>query len=182
MDDFVAPKMANDFHCGSPCATSRIKEFIAQNQQISPPISKFLRLEKLNVISQWSVPGDFRINDTFVEHGTITAFSPAGLIGIVPNSAGKKAGSLPEATGLNASDINEARSIAVELASLHLAAIVRSPEGIRVIRTGNADNQCGLLFKRLSAPEPKKGDDFGEGLEVVGVTMLAKDIYYFETT
>ena len=78
-------------------------------------------------------------------------------------------------------ELSQAKLIADKLAGLRLAPIVRSPQGIRVIRTGNADNQSGLLFKRLSVAPPKAKDSFGEGLDLDGVTMLAQDIYYFET-
>ncbi len=85
------------------------------------------------------------------------------------------------ATGLTQTEISQAEAIAAELGSLHLAAILRSPQGIRVIRTGNADNQSGLLFKKLSIAAPKVGDSLGEGLDVSVIDRIAQDIYYFET-
>lgn len=73
------------------------------------------------------------------------------------------------ATNLPTDEVSQAEVMAAELASLHVAALVRSPQGIRVIRTGNADNQSGLLFKQLSVAAPKSGDSLGERLGVDGV-------------
>ncbi len=182
LDDSQTPKMANDFHCGPPCATERVRSFLDQNRRVSALVKRFLTAGRVGIVSQWGVPGDLRINDTFVQRGTITTFSPLGAVGLLPNSQGKTSSNLVAATGLTASEIEEARAIAAELVALHLAAIVRSPQGIRVIRTGNSDNECGLLFKKVTVPEPKEGDDFGEGLEIVGITAIAQDIYYFETS
>ncbi len=177
----VAPQMANDFHCGDSCTASRIRSFVDQNQQVSSLVMRFVPLTSLNVIAQWGTSNNFRINDTFIQQNVITTYIPAGTIGIVPNSTGKRFSNVLEATGLTFEEAAVAKEIAIQLAFLHLAAIVRSPQGVRVIRTGNADNQCGLLFKRLSVKEPKQGDSFGEGLDVNGVTKLAPDIYCFET-
>lgn len=181
LDDDAALKMANDFHCGQPCSAARIKSLVEQHERVTPLVMRFVPIGGLNIIAQWNVPGEFRVNDTFKRGESITSYKTAGPKGVIPNSAGTKAENLTDATGLSPSEVSQAEEIAAELASLHLAAIVRSPQGIRVVLTGNADNQCGLLFKRLSVAEPKPGDSFGEGLDVALVVMIAKDIYYFET-
>ena len=178
----VAPKMANDFHCGQPCATARIRKLVDEHEKITPLVMKFVNLDQVDLIAQWETDGDFRVNDTFIRNGIITTYRPEGKIGIVPNSNGIKQGnSVAEATGLTTATVLQVKAIVAELASIHVAAIVRSAQGIRVVLAGNADNQGGLLFKKLSVKDPKQGDSFGEGLDISGVTMLAKDIYYYET-
>ncbi|WP_419805428.1 hypothetical protein [Terriglobus sp.] len=182
MDPKVAPGMANDFHCGEACADQRFRKFVEQHERVSALVARFVPLVQLKIVSQWGVLNDYRVNDTLIQKSLITSFRPMGDIGIVPNASGKQFKSVSDATGLNLQDIATAESIAAELASLNIAAIVRSPQGIRVIRSGCSDNQAGLLFKRTDVPEPKEKDDFGEGLELVFAVKVAQDIYYFETT
>lgn len=182
MDPKVAPAMANDFHCGQPCAEQRFRKFVEQHERVSALVARFVPLVQLKVVSQWGVSNDYRVNDTFIQKGVITTFSPAGDIGVLPNASGKQFKAVTDATGLNLQDIATAESMAAELSSLGIAAIVRSPQGIRIVRSGCSDNQSGLLFKRRDVPEPKEKDDFGEGLELVIAVKVAQDIYYFETS
>lgn len=165
-----------------------------QNQQSSSDLTRDLALNlpslrnlaqkfsstaaEVQLIAQWDIDGDLRLNNTFLQHSAVTAYLEHN--GYIPYPPGIPFHSLDaelSADHLAQSDLD---AIISSMRSLHIVALLKMPAGVRAIYSGVSHNETGLFFLTSDVAPPRAGDRWGNGIELTSVTSLAPDVFLYE--
>ena len=168
----------NSFHCET-CAATRQDQFKRDLPGIRVLVQEFEKHPAaLHLVARWGTPGDFRVNHIF-HVGTRTQ-AYAEVAGFFPAQPGRTYPT--EATALAGSGITplELHKLLVDMAALHIIALVRTSDGVRALRSGISHTEAGLLFVSNPAftPEPRDEDN---GIRITGFVPIADKVYYFES-
>ena len=133
---------------------------------------------EVRLIAQWDIEGDLRLNNTFVQHSTITAYLEHN--GFIPYPPGVPFRSLDAeltADHLTQPDLD---AIISSMRSLHIVALLKMPTGVRAIYSGVSHSETGLLFLNPGATPPRVGDRWGNGIELTSVVSIGPDTFLYE--
>jgi hypothetical protein len=85
-------------------------------------------------------------------------------------------------TGLKSIGIQQSdlEALLRQMDSVQIVALLRTPEGVRAIRTGITRSIAGLLFvaKKGEIPKPREENN---GIRINGFIQVAYDVFYFES-
>ena len=148
-----------------------------------PPLRELARkfsatAPEVQLIAQWNIDGDLRLNNTFLQHSTAIAYLDHN--GYIPHPPGVPFHSLDaELNGdhLTQTDLD---TIVSSMRSLHIVALLKMPLGIRAIYSGASHNETGLLFLNPGQTPPRTGDRWGNGIELSAVLSIAPGLYLYE--
>ena len=143
---------------------------LAQNFSATAP--------EVQLISQWDISGDLRLNNTFMQHSAVTAYLEHN--GFIPYPPGIPFHSLDAeltADHLTQSDLD---AIVSSMRTLHIVALLKMPIGIRAIYSGVSHNETGLIFLDPGAPPPRTGDRWGNGIQLSAVLSIAPGVDLYE--
>jgi hypothetical protein len=170
--------MTNTFHCPD-CGPKRKDDLAKDVSAIRPLVEQFKSLPKgITLIAQWGSPGDFRINSIFHQGDTTKEFPTEN--GIFPGAPGRPFESISAALKPLGIDKPVIDSLLKQMATLRIIALVRTPEGIRAIRSGITRSVAGLLFLEPGVDSPKPREE-ENGFRINGFFPVAEDVFYFET-
>lgn len=178
-----AAAMANRFHCGQNCIESRKSDVVGKLAQISEIVNDFSAISQLQVVAQWGISNEYRVNNVFHMMGQTNESAPSPVMGFVPSDKWRKLEN-PEKY-LEEIKVSKAKFelLLTRLREMSLAAVVRSSEGdIRAVRGGIGDNEAGLLFLKNQSRKPKKAQKLLDGREYVFIEEIKPGIFYYETS
>ena len=130
------------------------------------------------VIAQWDVPGDLRLNNTFLQHSVVTTYLEHN--GFVPYPPGVSFHSLDAELNADHLSRDDLDVIVSAMHSLHIVALLKTPIGIRAIYSGVSHNETGLLFLNSGETPPRPGDRWGNGIELSSALSIGPDVYLYE--
>ena len=133
---------------------------------------------EVQIIAQWEIDGDLRLNNTFLQHNAVTAYLEHN--GLIPYPPGVPFHSLDaelSADHLTQADLN---TIVPSMSSLHIVALLKMPIGIRAVYAGASHNETGLLFLSKGAAPPRSGDRWGNGIELSSVVSIGPGVFLYE--
>jgi hypothetical protein len=133
---------------------------------------------EVQLIAQWNIDGDLRLNNTFLQASTVTAYLEHN--GYIPYPPGVPFHSLD--AELSADHLTQADLDATiaSMRSLHIVALLKMPLGVRAIYSGVTHNETGLLFLNPGQPPPHTGDRWGNGLQLSTVLSIGPGVYLYE--
>lgn len=176
-----AQALATSFHCGRNCTAARKAELLAKIGLVKQAVRDFVALKGIEIVSQWGIAGEYRVDNIFVMMDQIKQTTPSPVMGFVPSESWTD---VPDLRAyLRRKGVSEKifDSIVLKLKALSLAAIVRDSQGTRVVRVGIADNESGLLFLNVGAAAPTVGQRTRGGRRYVVVQELEKNLIFYET-
>ncbi len=133
---------------------------------------------EVQLVAQWDVDGDLRLNNTFLQHSAVTVYLERN--GFIPYPPGVPFHSLDAeftADHLTQPDLD---AIVSSMRSQHIVALLKMPLGVRAIYSGVSHNETGLLFLRAGQAPPRVGDRWGNGIELTSVVSLDTDVFLYE--
>jgi hypothetical protein len=133
---------------------------------------------EVQIIAQWDVPGDLRLNNTFLQHSAVTAYLEHN--GFVPYPPGVPFHSLDSELTADHLTHDDLDAIVSSMHSLHIVALLRMPIGIRAIYSGVSHNETGLLFLNSGERPPRPGDRWGNGIELSSTLTIGPDTFLYE--
>lgn len=133
---------------------------------------------EVQLIAQWDISGDLRLNNTFLQHSAVTAFLDHN--GLIPYPPGIPFHSLDAELSSDHLPRDDLDAIVSSMHSLHIVALLKMPIGVRAIYSGVSHNETGLLFLTPGAATPRPGDRWGNGIELISVLSVAPDIFLYE--
>ncbi len=175
--------MANSFHCGQSCIEYRKTDVVGKLAQILELSNEFSAMSQLEIVAQWGIKGEYRVNNVFHMMGQTNESLPSSIMGFIPSDNWRRLDS-PEKY-LEEIKISKAKfdPLLAKVRELNLAAVVRTPEGdIKVVRVGIADNESGLLFHKNLSKKPQKGQKMLDGKEYIYIEEVKPDVFYYETS
>jgi hypothetical protein len=177
-----AQALAKSFHCGISCTADRKTELLAKLGPIKEVVRDFASLKGIELVSQWGIVGEYRVDNIFAMMDQVKETKPSLLMGFVPSEIWTDIGADLKAY-LKRKNVSEKRfdSMLQKVKALSLAAVVREPEGTRVVRVGIADNESGLLFLNTGTAMPLVGQRTHGGRRYVVVQELEKKLVFYET-
>jgi hypothetical protein len=147
--------------------------------EIRQLIQKFSEtIPEVRLIAQWDIPGDLRLNTTFVQHATIKAYFEHN--GFFPYPPGIPFHSLSSELTTDHLTQDDLDAIVSSMHSLHIVALLKMPTGIRAIYSGVSHNETGLLFLNPGEDPPRPGDRWGNGIQLSSVLSVGPDVYLYE--
>jgi hypothetical protein len=134
---------------------------------------------EVQLIAQWDIEGDLRLNNSFLQHSAVTAYLDHN--GFIPYPPGVPFHSLD--AELNADHLTQADldAIVSSMRALHIVALLKMPIGVRTIYSGVTHNETGLLFLVPAADPPRAGDRWGNGIELSSVVSVGPDVYLYQS-
>jgi hypothetical protein len=175
--------VANSFHCGQSCIEYRKSGLVARLAQISELENEFSSISQLEVLAQWGIKDEYRVNNVFHMMGQTNESLPSAAMGFIPSDKWRKLDN-PEKY-LEDIKVSKAKfdSVLKKVRELGLAAVARTPEGdTKIVHVGIGDNEAGLIFLKHSAKKPKKGHKMLDGKEYIYIEELKPNIFYYETS
>lgn len=133
---------------------------------------------EVQLIAQWGVPDDLRLNNTFLQHSTVTAFLEHN--GLIPYPPGVPFHSLDAELTADHLTHDDLDAIVSSMRSQHIVALLKMPIGVRAIYSGVSHNETGLLFLTPGEDPPHPGDRWGNGIELTSVLSIGPDVYLYE--
>lgn len=133
---------------------------------------------QVQLIAQWDIPGDLRLNSTFLQHSTVTAYLEHN--GFFPYPPGIPFHSLSSELTSDHLTQDDLDAIVSSMHSLHIVALLKMPLGIRAIYSGVSHNETGLLFLNPDEDPPRAGDRWGNGIELASVSAVASGVFLYE--
>lgn len=160
-------KLANDFHCGPPCAKRRKAELLKTLPQARAIAASF-SAANYRVISLW--PGAVRVDDQVFGGAYHLERSP--LLRLAVGTVGPPAAGSPPA---------DAARIQAELSQTAATSVVRDEfGGIRLIhRDSIGDNEAGLLFATEEQAGAVDKRTLANGGSYVGLEPAAPGVYFY---
>ncbi len=176
-----AQALVKGFHCGPSCTAARKSELLSKLAPIKEVVKEFASLRGIDLVSQWGIVGEYRVDNLFAMMGQVKETNPSPVMGFVPSASWTDVADLR--SYLNHKGVSEKafESMLRKLKVLSLAAVVREDEGKRVVRVGIADNESGLLFLNIGARTPTVGQRTRGGRRYVVVQELEKNLVFYET-
>jgi hypothetical protein len=178
-----AAAMANSFHCGPSCIQYRKSDVVGKLVQISGLVDEFSSIPKLELLAQWGIKDEYRVNNVFHMMGQTNESLPSAVMGFIPSDRWRKIDN-PE-TYLEEIKLskNKFEALLTKSREMNLAAVARTLEGdIKVVRVGIGDNEAGLLFLKHSSKKPKTGQKMLDGKEYIYIEEVKPNIFYYETS
>ena len=133
---------------------------------------------EVQLIAQWNIDGDLRLNNSFLQHSTVTTYLEHN--GLIPYPPGVPFHSLDAELKDDHLTHDDLDAIVSSMRSLHIVALLKMPDGIRAICSGVSHNETGLLFLTEGAAPPRTGDRWGNGIELTAVLPIAPDVFIYE--
>jgi hypothetical protein len=178
-----AAKLTASFHCGPECTAGRRRELEEKLPKIDELVSRFRKLQGIDVVSVWGIHEQYRVNDFFKIGTQMNFTSPSPTMEFVPSGSWKPVADLETYLAPLKVPADAVHEIHSELAALSLAAIVREADGsIRVVRIGISDNESGLHFPVSGSETLKLGDKLPDGRDIEVLEEVRKGVVFYETT
>jgi hypothetical protein len=176
-----AAALARSFHCGKGCTADRRSDLLSRLEAIKGVVKQFVALAGVDLISQWGIVREFRVNNLFTIMRQTNEAVASHVMGFIPSDNWKGFPSV--ADFLKAKGISETAfaDLLGNVKKLSLAAVVRERQAIRVVRVGIADNESGLLFLDDDQPLPTVGAMADGGRRYVVIEKIEKNIVFYET-
>ena len=178
-----AAVLSRSFHCGPACTSGRREELFSGLRKIKKTVSAFQEMSAVDLVSQWGIVGEDRINNVFVMMGQVVETKPSEVMGFVPSDHWVRLEGL--GVYLSRLGISDAAfsSFLRGVKELSLAAVVRDEAGIRVVRVGIGESESGLLFltKDRRSRTPRSGEKAKDGRRYVTVEELEPGLLFYET-
>jgi len=176
-----AAALARSFHCGSVCTADRRNGLVSNLERIKRVTKAFAALAGVDLVSQWGVRGEFRVNNAFTLMGQTNEAKPSPMMGFIPWDVWEHFSVIGEY--LKTKHISEAafNELLKEIKALSLAAVVREKRAVRVVRVGIADNESGLLFLKHGEPLPVVGQGAEGGRRYVVIEQIEDGLVFYET-
>ena len=133
---------------------------------------------EVQLIAQWDIDGDLRLNNTFLQHSTVTAFLEHN--GFIPYPPGVPFHSLDAELTADHLTHDDLDAIVSSMHSLHIVALLKMPIGVRAIYSGVSHYETGLLFLTPGEAPPRPGDRWGNGIELTSVLSVGPDVFLYE--
>lgn len=145
---------SKEFFCEpSSCWDERVERIHSSIKEILKLREQFLKLDKVQVVSQWNMPNRFRINNWFYNDKKTVEAKPSADLHLISSGIFENIKREDEPAARKLAD--SAKNIVSELRKLDLVALVRSSDGSTiVVADGFADNAWGVLV--LSKEAEKK--------------------------
>jgi hypothetical protein len=175
--------MANSFHCGQSCVEYRKTDVVGKLSQISELVNEFSATSQLEVIAQWGIKDEYRVNNVFHMMGQTNESLPSSVMGFIPSDKWRKLDT-PEKY-LEEIKLSKPKFdvLLTKIREMSLAVVARTSEGdIKVVRVGIGDNEAGLLFLKNPSKKPKKGQKMLDGREYIYIEEIKPNIFYYETS
>jgi hypothetical protein len=170
--------MTDGFHC-ERCTQSRIDDLRASLPGIEVLVERFDKTSaKLTLLAQWGTPGEYRVNSIFHEKGGTQEYLAEQ--GVFPGAAGTRfadAGAALKTVGVSETEV---KLLVLQMAALHIVALVKTAEGTRALWGGVTRSEAGLLFLANKDVVPKAREE-QNGLRLGDFVKIAEGIYYFES-
>jgi hypothetical protein len=148
-----------------------------------PPLRELIQkfsatAPEVQLIAQWNIEGDLRLNNSFLQHSAVTAYLDHN--GLIPYPPGVPFHSLD--AELNTDHLTQADldAIVSSMRALHIVALLKMPIGVRAIYAGVSHTETGLLFLTPGAEPPRVGDRWGNGIELNAVASVGPDVFLYE--
>jgi hypothetical protein len=170
------------FFCGPECPKNRRDHLVGQLPKVRTLLSSFQPLGGMYLISIWAPKGELRVNDVFLLNGQVREAVPSPKLGLVPSGEWRPWHDLPAYLGTLGLEQAAVDGLVSQMLSIGLSAVVREPEGIRVVGVGVGDNESGLVFVRQGAVAPRVGRATADAKEYSIVEEVAPGVFYYETT
>jgi hypothetical protein len=176
-----AAAMAQSFHCGSMCTASRRDGLVRNLRQLKELVRDFVAMNGIDLVSQWGVVGEFRVDNVFVMMGQANETKPSPVMGFIPSDAWEHLSGPDDYLKRKHVSPTAFQSLLGKVKALSLAAVVREKQAVRVVRVGISDNESGLLFLNWGVAEPRVGELVSGGRRYSIVEPLEKGIVFYET-
>jgi hypothetical protein len=174
---------ANEFHGGPPLAQRRKELLLERLEKIKALSEQLKRYPQINILAQWFIKGEFRINNLFHMMGQTNEALASEIMGFVPSSNWKKWKSPADYLKSIRMERETFDKLLNDLKQANIAAFVRGESGgARFIFVGMADNEVGLLFLGGKDSKPKAGDMLPDGKKFVGLEEIEPGIYFYTTS
>jgi len=133
---------------------------------------------EVQLIAQWDIPSDLRLNNTFLQHSAVTAYLDHN--GLIPYPPGVPFHSLDAELSADHLTHDDLDAIVSSMRSLHIVALLKMPLGVRAIYSGVSHNETGLLFLTSGQAPPRPGDRWGNGIQLASVVSIGPGVYLYE--
>jgi hypothetical protein len=176
-----AGALVGSFDCGAQCVDYRQRQLGDRLDEISRVVDAFRGLSQVEVISEWGIPGEFRVNNVFSMMGQVNESIPSKRFGFVPSEEWKAIPDIDSYLSSRHVDKSAFESVLGKMYERSLAAIVREGEWIRVVRMGIGLKESGLLFLDKGARVPTIGTQANDGRKYAVVKVLRNGVVFYET-
>jgi hypothetical protein len=172
----------NAYACGEKCVSGRMALAEASYRQLKPLVESFRALAALKILAVWSKGEDYRVNDVFRIGGAHILAQPSSLMGFVPSGQWLPIENMPDYLRSVSIEPDGLSSLLRLLRASGVTALVRDPhDTIRVIFSGIATDEAGVLYSGKAAPPHSVGEKLIDGRMVVLIRALAPGVYFYET-
>jgi len=170
--------MTNGFHCQT-CGPARVEDLRKDLPEIRLLVQRFSAMpNEVLLLAQWGIPGDFRINSIF-HQGSLTQEYTSNQ-NVFPGAVVKRFDDVSTALKLFGVQQRDLEALLKQMDMVHIIALVRTPDGVRAIRTGVTRSMAGLLFVANKGEIPKPREE-NNGIRINGFIKEADDVFYFES-
>jgi hypothetical protein len=166
--------------CGPACVEYRRALLADDLAAIRRLVADFRTLRGIDLIAQWGVTNESRVDNVFSIRGQTRATTPSASMGFVPSGSWTPVASINAYVRERGGDPAIVQRILEQMRAIDLAAVVREGDDIRVVRIGVADNEAGAVFTNKPA-SIAVGAEMPDGRAIVFRIELADDVYYYES-
>jgi len=170
--------MTNGFHCQT-CGPARVEDLRNDLPEIRLLVQRFNAMPNEGLLfAHWGIAGDFRINSIF-HQGSLTQEYSSNQ-NVFPGAVVKRFDDVSAALkslGIQQPDLD---ALLKQMDAAHIVALLRTPDGVRAIRTGVTRSMAGLLFVTNKGEIPKPREE-NNGIRINGFIKEADDVFYFES-
>ena len=82
--------MANSFHCGQSCIQYRKSDVEGKLVQISELVNEFSSISRLELLAQWGMKDEYRVDNVFHMMGQTNESLPSAVMGFIPSDKWRK--------------------------------------------------------------------------------------------
>jgi hypothetical protein len=177
-----ALELSRRFNCGPACTAGRRSDLVHKLSGLRSVVRDFDGLAGVQLISQWGIVGEYRVNDVYVMMGQVVESSKSNVMGFVPSDSWTQIADVGTYFKRARVSSTQFMSVLRRIKELSLTAVIRENFGVRVVLVGIGNRESGLLFlKREPKNLPRSGERAGDGRRYVLVEQLEKDIVFYET-
>jgi hypothetical protein len=170
--------MTDAFHCQT-CGPARVEDLRKDLPEIRLLVQRFNAMpNEVLILAQWGIPGDFRINSIF-HQGALTQEYSSNQ-NVFPGAVVKRFDDASAALKLFGIQQSDFEAMLKQMEMAHIVALLRTPDGVRAIRTGVTRSIAGLLFVANKGEIPKPREE-NNGIRINGFIKEADDVFYFES-
>lgn len=175
-----AAELANSFHCGPPCAASRLKHLTGLLSAIEVAVNAFRKANRLTAVALNQ--SGHRLDDYFFLDNQYSKAIASPIMGFVPSGKWEPTedAQVLEKLGLTVTSRDKLLGLMRSADLVSLATIGNG--SVRAIWAGIGDNEAGLLFLGKTTAKPAIGSVISGAGTIVALERIRENVYFYTTT